>query len=564
MPSGTATWIDLQRFLQARDNLQSATALPTAARPLGPVRWDSREVDAGDVFIAKAGLETDGHLYVPEAVAAGAALVLGTEPRAVVEARCVGRGLALPAYLQVQDSERAFAQASALWFGFPARRLTTVGITGTDGKTTTVGLLTSILETAHRSCDAPGGGFRAGAVSTLGFVEAGRLTDSGFHVTTPDAWNVQAALDRMVDSGCSIAVLECTSHGLAQHRTDEIDLNLAGFTNITHEHLDYHGTLDAYVAAKCSLLDLLSDRSDRPVGVIFNADDPVSRQAVPDKLDAVGRDDIETDTYSRRAGSRAAWTGLEVEVRPGGVSVRATGPGNLTVGLQAALVGGFNISNMLLAAALAHRLGCPMTAIAEGMGAYPGTPGRMEPVDAGQAFRAFVDFAHTPGSLEAALSSLRRILTAEARGGRLIAVFGCAGLRDRRKRGLMGAAAGRWADHVVITAEDPRTEDLGVICREIEDGIASSPRSLDWEVVPDRAEALECAVALARPRDIVVACGKGHERSMCFGTTEYPWSDRLALRLALERLLGNTVDPRASIYRLPTGKRSETVFPGGS
>lgn len=559
MPSGTATWIDLQRFLQVRDNLQLATALPTATRPLGPVRWDSREVVAGDVFIAKSGLETDGHLYVPDAVAAGAALVLGTEPQSVVEARCAGRGLVLPPYLQVKNSERAFAQASALWFGFPARRLTTVGITGTDGKTTTVGLLAGILEASRRRSGADGSNFQAGAVSTLGFVEAGRVTDSGFHVTTPDAWNIQAALDRMIGNGCRIAVLECTSHGLAQHRTDETDLNLAGFTNITHEHLDYHGTFKAYVQAKCSMLDLLADQSDRRVAVIFNADDPVSRQAVPDKLDAIGRNDTDMDTYSRRGGTHATWTGLEPEVRPGGLFVRATGPGNQTGALQAALVGEFNISNMLLATALAHRLGCPMAAIEEGIRRYPGTPGRMEPVDAGQEFRAFVDFAHTPGSMEAALSSLRKILTAEARGGRLITAFGCAGLRDRRKRGLMGAAAGRWADHVVITAEDPRTEDLRSICSEIEQGIASTARSVVWDVVLDRAEALEHAVALARPQDIVVACGKGHEQSMCFGTTEYPWSDRLALRLALERLLGMPVDQRAPIYRLPTGQGHESA-----
>ncbi len=558
MPPGTATWTDLQRFLQARDNLQLATAPSADARPLGPVRWDSREVDAGDVFIAKSGLETDGHLYVPDAVAAGAALVLGTEPQAVVEARCAGSGLALPAYLRVKDSERAFAQASALWFGFPARRLTTVGITGTDGKTTTVGLLSSILEAAHRSSGADGG-FQAGAVSTLGFVEGGRVTDSGFHVTTPDAWNVQAALDRMRGHGCRIAILECTSHGLAQHRTDEIDLNLAGFTNITHEHLDYHGTFEAYVGAKCSMLDLLTDRPDQTAAVIFNADDPVSRQAVPDKLYAIGRDGTDTDTYSQHVGIHATWTGLEPEVRPGGMFIRARGPGNRTGVLQAALVGEFNIANMLLATALGHRLGCPMSAIEEGIGGYPGTPGRMEPVDVGQEFRAFVDFAHTPGSMEAALSALRKILTAEARGGRLITAFGCAGLRDRRKRGLMGAAAGRWADHVVITAEDPRTEDLRSICREIEQGIASTARAPDWDVVLDRAEALEHAVALARPQDIVVACGKGHEQSMCFGTTEYPWSDRLALSLALERLLGSAVDPRAAIYRLPTGKGAESV-----
>lgn len=564
MPPGTATWTDLQRFLQVRDNLQLATALPADARPLGPVRWDSREVDAGDVFIAKSGLETDGHLYVPDAVAAGAALVLGTEAKAVVEARCAGSGLVLPAYLQVKDSERAFAQASALWFGFPARRLTTVGITGTDGKTTTVGLLTSILDSAHRRSGAGGGGFQAGAVSTLGFVERGRVTDSGFHVTTPDAWNIQAALDRMSGHGCQIAILECTSHGLAQHRTDEIDLNLAGFTNITYEHLDYHGTFEAYVGAKCSMLDLLTDRPDQTAAVIFNADDPISCQAVPDKLDAIGRDGMDTDTYSQRFGTHATWMGLEPEVRPGGMFVRACGPGNRAGALQAALVGEFNISNMLLATALGYRLGCPMSAIEEGIGRYPGTPGRMEPVVVGQEFRAFVDFAHTPASMEAALSSLRRILTAEARGGRLIATFGCAGLRDRRKRGLMGAAAGRWADHVVITAEDPRTEDLRSICREIEQGIASTARSADWDVVLDRAEALEHAVALARPQDIVVACGKGHEQSMCFGTTEYPWSDRLALRLALERLLGIAVDPRASIYQLPTGQGPESVSNRGS
>lgn len=559
MPSGTATWIDLQQLLHARANLLPSPALPSPARPLGRVRWDNREVGPGDVFIAKSGLETDGHLYVPDAVAAGAALVLGTEPQAAVEGRCAGRGLALPAYLHVKDSERAFAQASALWFGFPARKLTTVGITGTDGKTTTVGLLTSILETAHRSGDDERDDFLAGAVSTLGFIEAGRVTDSGFHVTTPDAWNVQAALDRMVGNDCRIAVLECTSHGLAQHRTDEIDLNLAGFTNITHEHLDYHGTLEAYVAAKCSMLDLLSDRSNRTVAAIFNADDPVSRRAVPDKLAAIGHGGAETDTYSRRTGTRATWTGLEAEVRTGGVAVRAAGPGNRTCTLRAALVGEFNVSNLLLATALAHRLGCSTDAIEEGIGRYRGTPGRMEPVDVGQAFRAYVDFAHTPGSMEAALSSLRRILTKEGRSGRLIAVFGCAGLRDVRKRDLMGAAAGRWADHVVITAEDPRTEDLRSICREIEKGVASTARGTAWDVVLDRAEALEHAVAGARPQDIVVACGKGHEQSMCFGTTEYPWSDRLALRLALERSLGMPVDTRAPIYGLPTGNGPESV-----
>jgi len=517
-------------------NLPGGTQLAFPDVEVSGITLDSRQVQPGSVFVAlSGGLGTDGHRYIPDAIQRGAVAVVGSQPLS---------GLSVP-YFQVRDTRQALALLSAAFHDFPARKLTMIGVTGTDGKTTTCNLIYAILQAA---------GLRAGMISTVNAVIGGQVLDTGFHVTTPEAPDVQRYLAQMAAAGLTHVVLEATSHGLAQQRVKAVDFDIGVVTNITHEHLDYHGSYEAYRAAK---------------GILFSDLEHTPPKAFTPLGGAVlNRDDDSYEYLAGLAKVRRVSYGLhaEADVRAEGISHRVEGLYFTAVGqdaqgrefrlpLASRLYGDFNVSNCLAAvAATLGVLGLDPSSVQEGIAALEGVPGRMESVDLGQDFTAIVDFAHTPNALRVALLAVRQMLSDARRassdasrlqppvpaGGRVIAVFGSAGLRDRAKRRMMAETSAELADLSVFTAEDPRTESLAAILAEMAAG-AQSRAGVEGQTfwrVPDRRDALRFAVSIARPGDVVIACGKGHEQSMCFGETEYAWDDRVALRAALAERLG--------------------------
>ncbi|PIV01277.1 UDP-N-acetylmuramoyl-L-alanyl-D-glutamate--2,6-diaminopimelate ligase [Candidatus Shapirobacteria bacterium CG03_land_8_20_14_0_80_39_12] len=377
------------------------------------------------------------------------------------------------------------ALSALLFYRFPSRRLKVIGVTGTDGKTTTVSLIYEILKEA---------GLAVAMVSTVSAKIGREEIDTGFHVTAPDPWLLQKLLRRMADSGVKYVVLEATSHGLDQFRFLGINFEIGVLTNITREHLDYHKTLESYRQAKLKLLK-------RAKIAVLNKDDS-SFELIRSKL---GNEII---TYSLKN---------EADFTPKKFVFRTQ------------LLGEYNQANCLAAIATASKLGVNEAVIKKAVAAFPGVKGRMEEIKAGQIFKVVVDFAHTPNGLKQALTALKEQLL---KGSRLITVFGAAGLRDRGKRLMMGAVAGRIADLVILTAEDPRTEKAGEICEEIAAGCRRA--GAEPKIIPDREMAIRYALKEAKKDDIVVICGKGHEQSMCFGATEYPWSDQETVKKILK------------------------------
>lgn len=499
------------------------------------IALDSRLVKAGDVFVAVKGGAANGHRFIPQAIANGAAAVVGEEPLG---------DLAVP-YARLDDSRRALSWLAAAFYGFPGRRLTVLGVTGTDGKTTTTSLIYRILIAA---------GLRAGMISTVNAVIGDQVLDTGFHVTTPDAHDLQRYLAEMVDAGLTHVVLETTSHGWAQHRADACEFDVGVVTNITHEHLDQHGTFESYRAAKARLFQSLETTQPKAQGNprlgVLNRDD--ASYGYLDSLIRVNRVCYGLDEKAD------VWAD-QVDLRSNGTSFRAHA-GGLRIAIGSNLVGRYNISNCLAAiAACVVGLGIAPNHAAAGIAALDGVPGRMERIDVGQNFTAIVDFAHTPNALKVTLETGREILGSETKPARLICVFGSAGLRDRAKRRMMAETSAALANLTILTAEDPRTESLTAILDEMSEGAASAggrEGQTFWRVA-DRGEAIRFAVGLARPGDMVIVCGKGHEQSMCFGTTEYAWDDRTALKAALADVMGK-VGP--SMPYLPTRDQTEAKW----
>lgn len=499
---------------------------------------DSRQVVPGALFVAYRGVGADGHRFIPAALTAGAVAVVGELPAAALPVRP-------PIYIQTPDGRAALAWLSAAWHDHPSRALALVGVTGTDGKTTTANLIFSILQAAGR---------RAGVISTVNAVIGERVYDTGLHTTTPDAPDIQRYLAAMRAAQTETAVLEATSHGLAQHRVTGCAFDVAVITNITHEHLDAHGSYDAYREAKAGLFRSLAHSPAKPglaKTAVLNRDDssfdflariPAERRFTYGLAETVdGPDTIpataDTSALALHAGRiRHTPAGTEFEIWLTATPGAPSAPAPFCVNTP--LIGVFNVYNILAATAAALALGVPPTAIQAGVRAMAGIPGRMERIHCGQPFTAIVDFAHTPNALAQALTTVRGLLRPD---GRLIVVFGSAGLRDRAKRRLMGETAARLADFTVVTAEDPRTEDLRAIMAETAAALADAGRREGeaFVQIADRQRAILFAVEQARPGDLVIVCGKGHEQSMCFGAVEHPWRDQEALAWALAWLRGN-------------------------
>lgn len=478
---------------------------------------DSRQVEPGAIFVAYQGVEVDGHRYISKAIQQGAVAIICEHERWLAENPPSLN--ALPVII-VPNGREALAYLAAAWYGYPARNLTMIGITGTDGKTTTTNFLFKILQAA---------GKKVSMINTVNAVIGNTLLETGLHTTTPDSLDVQRYLWEMEQAGTEFCLLETTSHGLAQYRVTACDFDIAIVTNITHEHLDIHGSLDGYRAAKASLFESLATAADKglPKIAILNCDD-WSFEYLKEKLATTGTPWL---GYSLACHPEATLNARNINCRPDKTSFTVNGP-TYSFDAETTLLGDYNISNCLAAAASAiEGLGVLPDIVREGIAALRGVPGRMERIDEGQPFTAVVDFAHTPNSLRQSLTTAQQLTS-----GRVIAVFGCAGLRDVEKRVLMGEIAAELADLTIITAEDPRTEDLDSIIDETAQAMLAKGaiEGQKFERIPDRGRAIYRAVQLAQVGDMVLALGKGHEQSMCFDTIEYPWDDRTALRSALK------------------------------
>jgi UDP-N-acetylmuramoyl-L-alanyl-D-glutamate--2,6-diaminopimelate ligase len=502
-------------------DLLSAAGLPCPAGAenisITRITDDSRQVQPGSLFIAYKGVEADGHRYIPSAIERGAAAILfenewsieNEELRTSIFA-ILNSQFSIP----VPNGRRAFALLSAAWHGFPSHSMTMIGVTGTDGKTTTSNLIFQILKAA---------GVKAGMISTVNAVIGDAALDTGLHVTTPDADELQGYLAQMRDAGMTHCVLEVTSHGLAQFRVDGTQFDVAVVTNITHDHLDLHGTHENYRAAKARLFEMAKAH-------VLNVDDDFSFHALV-ALPAQQRVFYSRETQPH--GNYAGWWLHPPRVDPAAGAIDAyafkAGGERLHLPLKTQLIGDYNVSNALAAAGAALAIGLPVAAIQAGIASLEGIPGRMQRIELGQPFLAVVDFAHTPNALENCLIALRRITP-----GRLICAFGCAGERDRDKRYKMGRAAAELADVAFFTAEDPRREDIQEIFAEMQRGADDAqPSRAEIIKIADRGQAFQQACAMAQAGDTVVACGKGHEQSLCYGKTEFAWDDREAMRFAI-------------------------------
>lgn len=479
---------------------------------------DSRNVKSGDLYVAIKGLNVDGHNYIHEAIGRGALAICGSEYL---------EQLSVP-YIRVENPRNTLAYLAAAIRGFPAKQLTVIGVTGTDGKTSTTTFIYHILRAA---------GFASAMISTVSACIGNEEIDTGFHVTTPEAYQIQALLKNMIQHSpnpITHVVLETTSHGLAQKRVAACFYDIAVYTNITHEHLDFHGTYADYLAAKASLIDELALTPQKRNGnyriAILNKDDPsfhylahhVKKYPSLTALSYAITNDADIKAIDINEGA------ITPEFKIRGI--------HQTAKVSLSLMGNYHIYNSLAAwSATVEALGVNYEAAIEGLMGVKYIPGRMEPINMGQEFIALVDFAHTPNALLQALTNARRMTDKN-----VIVVFGSAGLRDKDKRWQMAEIAIRLANKSIFTAEDPRTEDIHQILREMKTGAekAGGKENEDYFLIADRREAIRVAVSMATKGDLVILCGKGHEQSMCYGTIEYAWDDRVALRSAIAELLG--------------------------
>jgi UDP-N-acetylmuramoyl-L-alanyl-D-glutamate--2,6-diaminopimelate ligase len=487
-------------------------------------------VKPGYLFVAMEGASADGHQFIPRAIDGGAAAVVGEKE---IE------DISVP-YIKLKNPRQALTWLSAAYYDWPGRKLTVIGVTGTDGKTTTTNLIYQILRAA---------GINAGMISTVNAVIGTEVLDTGFHVTTPDAQEVQLFLFKMVDAGLTHVVLETTSHGWAQFRVDACEFDIGVVTNITHEHLDQHGSYENYRSAKARLFSSLEHTLPKPQGnprlAIINKDDRSYNFL---------NDFIKVNKLSYGLGDSADLRAIDIEYNQRGIQFIALHK-DFRVDISSKLIGQYNVSNCLAALAVTViGLDIEPNFAKKGISGLENVPGRMEQLDMGQKFAAIVDFAHTPNALKVTLEAARRICK-----GKIISIIGSAGLRDKEKRRLMAEISAELADLTILTAEDPRTESLVGILKEMAEG-ARSKGGREGETfwrIPDRSEAIRMGIRLAQPDDMVISCGKGHEQSMCFGKIEYAWDDRIAMRAALAELLD--VDGPLMPY-LPTSDKSEAEW----
>ncbi len=484
-----------------------ATLMGPGGLEIKGITHDSREAGPGFIFVCVRGLVRDGHEFIPDAKRRGAVAV-------VVEREVPETGMAV---VRVEDSREALALLASAFYGHPSKRLRVIGVTGTNGKTTTTHLVRAILSEK---------GFQVGLIGTIHNIVGGRV----FPVerTTPEAHHLQGLFDRMLRAGTSHVVMEVSSHALELRRVDGTEFDVGIVTNVTQDHLDFHRTFQGYLKAKGRLFAGLGSTyqgspKEGPKAGVINFDDPSSGFF----RDLTG---VKTITYGLGEGAEVRAT--DVGIYPRGVLFRVRSPsGNARLSLQ--LTGSFNIYNALAALGAALVEGVELEIAVRALESVKGIPGRFERVDAGQDFTVIVDYAHTPDSLENVLRTAREFTRRQ-----LVVVFGCGGDRDRTKRPLMGEIATRYADLAIITSDNPRSEDPEAIIREIEEGARRSAGPGRYLLEADRARAIEAALQGACAGDVVVIAGKGHETYQIFKDRTIPFDDREVARQVLERMTG--------------------------
>ena len=476
---------------------------------VGRIVTDSREVAAGDLFVCLPGYRSEGgetradrHDFIPAALERGAAALLVERDVDAIDGITVAR---------VADAWSAVATAAARAFGHPSRALRVVGVTGTSGKTSTTYFIEAVLAAA---------GQRVARLGTIEYRLGDRILPAA--QTTPEAPLLQSLLRTAVDGGCTAAVMEVSSHALALRRTDEIAFDVAVFTNLSHDHLNFHRDMEDYRRAKGRLFEGLGSGGKRGIAVV-NADDPTSGYII-----GVNRGDLLTYGIERSADVRAG----DVRTSLRGVAFIADTPRGM-VEVELHHLGDYSVYNALAALAVGESLGLPLDRIAAGLAAAPPVPGRFELVEAGQPFVVAVDYAHKPDALQRLLQSARRL---EPR--RVITVFGCGGDRDRAKRPVMGRIAVELSDWTIVTSDNPRSEDPRAIVAEILAGARErDPQGTRHVADVDRARAIARAVEIAEPGDIVLIAGKGHEPYQLIAGKRFDFDDRLVARAAVEKRL---------------------------
>jgi len=468
-----------------------------SAVPVTGVEYDSRKVRPGAVFVAMKGGSTDGNRYVYKAIASGAAGIITDSAHTFDHLLVFQAGLPL---LEVEHGRRALAEASAAFFGHPERKLATTGITGTNGKTTTAFLTESLLNAAAR---------KTVLVGTIEYHLAGEVRPS-VH-TTPESRDLFELMAEGVQAGATELVTEVSSHALDQGRAACVNFDVAIFTNLTRDHLDYHGTLEKYFAAKRLLFD--GTVYPAPRVAVVNAHDPRTDRLTTAAL----RAGAEVRTYGIGTGD---WRVADFTLTPSGAVLDLETPAG-RARVKSRLAGEVNILNLLAAFTAAHARGVHFNDLVDFVPRLNPVPGRFQPVDAWQPFSVIVDYAHTDDALRN-LTALARQMTAQT-GKRVITVFGCGGDRDRTKRPKMGQAAGEGSDLVVATSDNPRTEEPLAILAEIEPGLKAS--GVKYTMEPDRAAAIRLALEAAAPGDVVLIAGKGHEKEQILGFTAIPFDD---------------------------------------
>jgi len=466
-------------------------------REVDGIFYDSRRVQKNGLYVAVRGAHVDGHTFTEQAIERGASAIVVERPESHSRATS----------LVVADSRLALADLAFTFFRKPALRLKMAGVTGTNGKTTTTFLLKHI-------CDAAG--LRSGLIGTVRYEIGERVLPATR--TTPESLDLQELLAQMADAGCKAAVMEVSSHALAQERTRGLEWDVAVFTNLTQDHLDFHQTMENYFESKARLFTGLKNQPNKKQATaVINVDDRYGEQLV----NRLG-DDVPVITYGMNA--RADFRASNYRPEFGGTSFQLDARGKIFL-VRLPLIGRFNVSNALAALAAASSLGVNLREAVLSLAKSPQVPGRLEAVPAKRQFQVFVDYAHSDDALLSVLKTLRELAP-----NRLIVVFGAGGDRDRQKRPLMGRAADQNADYSIITSDNPRKEDPLAIIDDVKIGF----RSGNFETVPDRAEAIARAIALAQPRDIILIAGKGHETYQEFADHTIPFDDRQIACRALE------------------------------
>lgn len=476
---------------------------------------DSRKVKKGDLFVAVKGLNVNAHAFITGAVSSGAVAIIG-------EKTPNKSWLKESTYIKVPNSRRALSLLASAWYKYPSKKMKMIGVTGTDGKTTTANLIYWILNKA---------GKKVGLVTSISAKIGKKELDTGFHVTNPEPLRLQKFLGKMVERDCEYAVLEVTSHGLDQERVAGIDFDVGVLTNITHEHLDYHKNFTNYLWAKSKLFERVKKAA------VLNEDDDWFLSincVVPDEADVI--------TYALKKQADITANSLKYVNKDMEFDVVCE---DGTFRVKTKLLGDYNVLNILAAIGVAKVFGVKEEVVVKALDSFPQPKGRLDKVETDKGFEVYIDFAHTPNALDSVLNFLN-----VRKKGKLISVFGSAGERDVVKRAQMGGISARLADVSIFTAEDPRSEDVSKIIDEMvkaackaggveftvkEAGEMKAKDGNFFVRIPERGDAIAFAIQkLAKKGDTVVICGKGHEKSMAYDGVEYSWSDHQAVKIALK------------------------------